>query len=69
MDKLMLVMTLALYWAVSTGLWAAVHTAIPAEKKNLQPSEEHRTQPDLILQARPTPHSNPPCKLWSVWKN
>ena len=33
MDKLMLVMTLALYWAVSTGMWTAVHAATPAEKK------------------------------------
>jgi hypothetical protein len=33
MNRLMLVMTLARYWAVSTGMWAAVHTAIPAEKK------------------------------------
>jgi hypothetical protein len=33
MNRLMLVMTLALYWAVSTGMWATVHTAIPAEKK------------------------------------
>jgi hypothetical protein len=33
MDRLILVMTLALYWAVSTGMWAATHAALPAEKK------------------------------------
>lgn len=33
MDRLMLVMTLALYWAVSTGMWAAENAALPAEKK------------------------------------
>jgi len=33
MDRLILVMTLALYWAVSTGMWAAENTALPAEKK------------------------------------
>jgi hypothetical protein len=33
MDRLTLVMTLALYWAVSTGMWAAENAALPAEKK------------------------------------
>lgn len=33
MDRLILVMTLALYWAVSTGMWAARNAALPAEKK------------------------------------
>jgi hypothetical protein len=33
MDRLMLIMTLALYWAVSTGMWAAQNAALPAEKK------------------------------------
>ena len=33
MDRLILVMTLALYWAVSTGMWAAKNAALPAEKK------------------------------------
>lgn len=33
MDRLILVMTLALYWAVSTGMWAVENTALPAEKK------------------------------------
>lgn len=33
MDRLILVMALALFWAVSTGMWASVHAALPAEKK------------------------------------
>ena len=33
MDRLILVMTLALYWAVSTGMWAAKNAALPVEKK------------------------------------
>jgi hypothetical protein len=33
MDRLILIMALALYWAVSTGMWAAEHVALPAEKK------------------------------------
>lgn len=33
MDRLILVMTLALYWAVSTGMWAAENAPLPAEKK------------------------------------
>lgn len=33
MDRLILIMTLALYWAVSTGMWAAEKAALPAEKK------------------------------------
>lgn len=33
LDRLILVMALALYWAVSTGLWDAVHHAAPCEKK------------------------------------
>ena len=33
MDRLILIMTLALYWAVSTGMWAAENAALPVEKK------------------------------------
>ena len=36
MDRLILVMSLALYWAVSTGMWAAEHAALPVEKKPLR---------------------------------
>ncbi len=33
LDRWLLVMALALYWAVSTGLWDAVHYPTPSEKK------------------------------------
>ncbi len=33
MDRLILVMALALFWAVSTGMWDKVHHATPDEKK------------------------------------
>jgi hypothetical protein len=32
LDRLILVMALALFWAVSTGMWDAVHGATPDEK-------------------------------------
>jgi hypothetical protein len=33
LDRLILVMALALFWAVSTGMWDAIHHATPDEKK------------------------------------
>lgn len=33
LDRLVLVLSLALYWAVSTGMWDAVENKTPAEKK------------------------------------
>jgi hypothetical protein len=33
LDRLILVMALALHWAVSTGMWDAVHHPTPDEKK------------------------------------
>ena len=33
LDRLILVMALALFWAVSTGMWDAVHGATPDERK------------------------------------
>lgn len=33
LDCLLLVMALALYWAVSTGLWDEIHHPFPYEKK------------------------------------
>ena len=33
LDRLILVLSLALYWAVSTGMWDALENKIPAEKK------------------------------------
>ena len=34
MDRLILIMALALYWAVSTGMWASENAALPVEKKH-----------------------------------
>ena len=33
LDRLVLVLSLALYWAVSTGMWDAMENKTPAEKK------------------------------------
>ena len=33
LDRLILVMALALFWAVSTGMWDAVENRTPAEKR------------------------------------
>ena len=33
LDQLVLVLSLALYWAVSTGMWDAMENKTPAEKK------------------------------------
>ena len=38
MDRLIMVMALALFWAVSTGMWASVNAAAPDEKKTGQTS-------------------------------
>ena len=38
LDRLVLVLALALYWAGSTGLWDAIENRTPAEKKPRQRS-------------------------------
>jgi len=43
LDRLVLVLALALYWAVSTGLWDATENRAPAEKKPRQ--RNARTSP------------------------
>ena len=51
--RLLLIMALALYCAVSTGLWDAKHHRVPAEK-TLEPSaEESRTLQDLVVHPGP----------------
>jgi hypothetical protein len=55
LSRLVLVMSLALYAAVSTGLWDATHNPLPAEKKpsktNHNPKTKTRTNnPDTRLQ-------------------
>ena len=54
--RLLLVMALALYCAVSTGLWDAGHHAVPAEKSLEPPAEEGRTLQNLVVHARPATH-------------
>jgi hypothetical protein len=44
LDHLILVMTLALYWAVSTGMWDAVNRPTPAEKNST--TSGHATTPE-----------------------
>ena len=41
--RLILVMSLALYWAVSTGMWDQVNNPIPAEKndRTVSPQSSH----------------------------
>ena len=41
LDRLILVMALALYWAVSTGHWDAAHHPTPGEKKDSKISPEN----------------------------
>lgn len=60
MDRLILVMTLALYWVVSKGMGAAANTPIPAEKSTRRCFEEGGSQPDLVLHARLSPHPELP---------
>jgi len=36
LDRLVMILSLALYWAVSTGMWDAVENPRPAEKKPLE---------------------------------
>ncbi len=59
--RLILVMALALYWAVSTGMWDCAHNAVPAEKRPRQEAKKVRPKPDILLHARyPTDPGLPP---------
>jgi hypothetical protein len=51
LDHLVLVMALALYWAVSTGMWDAANRPTPAEKNS--PRNARETTPE------PSPRSSP----------
>jgi len=55
-DRLVLVLALALYWAVSTGLWDALENRAPAEKSCGSAKQECRPQLDVAVQAWPTPN-------------
>src|SRR3954451_16813059 len=52
-----LILALALFWAVSTGMWDAVHDATPDEKSPGSATPQPPPRPDLPLQAR---HPPPP---------
>ena len=52
LDRLLLVMALALYWAVSTGLWDAVHHPTPGEKKLSRSPPKGGPQQDLVVHPR-----------------
>ena len=43
LDRLVLVLALALYWAVSTGLWDAIENRTPVEKSRGGAAQEHRS--------------------------
>lgn len=54
--RLILVMALALYWAVSTGLWDAVHHATPSEKKCSGSTQKGGPQQNLVVHPRAPAH-------------
>jgi hypothetical protein len=56
LDRLILVMALALYWAVSTGQWDALHHATPSEKNRSRSTQESGPQPNLLVHQGPPPH-------------
>jgi hypothetical protein len=61
LSRLILVMSLALYWAVSTGMWDQAHNPIPAEKTTGSSACQARPRKALLVHARPPPrHKTPP---------
>jgi DDE family transposase len=56
LDRLLLVMALALYWAVSTGLWDAAHHPTPSEKKLSRSTQKGGPQQDLVVHPRAPAH-------------
>ena len=76
MDRLILVMSLALYWAVSTGMWATENAAIPVEKKTAaaRPKKVARSLMSFFKRGlrRIQTCLQRLCglpALWSVWRN
>jgi len=53
LDRLMLVLSLALYWAVSTGMWDRVENKTPAEKRPAKPAQKRRARPDVTVHPWP----------------
>jgi hypothetical protein len=60
LDRLILIMALALFWAVSTGMWDAVHRPTRAEKTLPWPTQALCPVPHLLVQAGPAAHSHLP---------
>jgi hypothetical protein len=59
--RLIQVMSLALYWAVSTGMWDQVNNPIPAEKKTGPSACQARPRKALLVHAGPPArHQTPP---------
>jgi hypothetical protein len=56
LDRLILVMSLALYSAVSTGLWDAVHHPTPSKKKRSRSAQESGALPNLLVHPRAPSH-------------
>ncbi len=56
LGRLILIMALALYWSVSTGLWDARHHPTPSEKKPEKPAKESGTQQNFVVHPWTSPH-------------
>ncbi len=56
LGRLILVMSLSLYWAVSTGMWDAAENPTPNEKKIGAATKKARQKQALLVHPRP-PHS------------
>ncbi len=52
LDRLILVMALALYWAVSTGHWDAANHAMPCKKKHSISAEESCPWTNILVHPR-----------------
>ena len=61
LGRLLLVMALALHWAVSTGLWDARHHPTPSEKRPETSTWESRARQNILVHTRhPAHRQNPP---------
>jgi hypothetical protein len=62
-EELILVMSLALYWAVSTGMWDQVSSPTPAEKTTKLSACQTRSQQALLVHARNPPRPQTPSRM------
>ena len=60
LDHLVLVMALALYWAVSTGMWDAADRPTPAEKNSPRNGRETTPEPSPRSSQRHPTNSDRP---------